>query len=62
MPEQVECKNCVHKTHWFEKADNGEWFICFTKRIHGKNQVIKLAVSEINEKVKEAQLNASVEI
>jgi hypothetical protein len=51
MPENEQQKP-IAKTHWFEKNERGEWFVCFTKPVHGKKRVIKLAVKEINEKIK----------
>lgn len=54
MNENLECKICkkTHKTHWFEES-GGERFICFTKRIHGENKVVKVSVRELSRKTNE---------
>lgn len=41
------------KQHWLVK-ENEEWFVCFSKRIHGQKRIVKISVAEINEKIKAA--------
>lgn len=53
MAEGGGKESLIQKTLWLEEI-GGEWFVCCAKKIHGKRQVIRRAVREINEKIKEA--------
>lgn len=50
---ETEQQHLTERELWLEKIE-GEWFVCCAKKIHGKKQIIRRAVREINEKIKEA--------
>jgi hypothetical protein len=45
--------NVKTKFYWYEKI-NEKWFLCFSKRHHGKTIVVRVSLDEIAVKIKEA--------